>query len=187
MRVRSARFVDATGSFAALDASARHLLRKRGGDAGDLHVIYVAADRVWLERNGALCQAHVFGRVSRAAPGVPETTAAGIAQTALEKEIAGRVARTGPNERQIDRSAVDRLIKAQAELTKTPLVPDKEDDRKKRRKSADRHERPAAQQPAIAPGPARARFRADVLPSSRWRILRGGVQPTRTCLPRRSK
>ncbi len=78
-------------------------------------------------------------------------------------------------------------IKAQAELTKTPLVPEKEDDRKKRRKSADRHERPAAQQAAIAPGPARARFRADVLHSSRWRVLRGGVQPTRTCLPRRSK
>lgn len=127
--VASVRGEEADGSLAALDLGGRHLLRKRGGDVDDLRVVYVAADRVWLERNGALCQARVFGGVSHAAPSSPETKAAGLAQTPLEKEIAGLIARTGPNELRIDRSAVERLVEAQAELMKTPLVPEKDGER----------------------------------------------------------
>ena len=128
--VASVRGEDPDASFAALDAAGERLLRKRGGDVSDMRVVYVAADRVWLERNGVLCQARVFAD-RPAPPATPpsETRAAGLGQTALEKEIAARIARTGPNEVQIDRSAVDRILEAQAELMKAPLVPEKEGDR----------------------------------------------------------
>lgn len=58
--IASVRGEEAGGSLAALDVGGRHLLRRPGGDVDDLRVVYVAADRVWLERNGALCQARVF-------------------------------------------------------------------------------------------------------------------------------
>ncbi len=34
--------------------------RDRGRSIADLRVVYVGADRVWLERNGALCQTRVL-------------------------------------------------------------------------------------------------------------------------------
>ena len=58
--VASVRGEDADASFAALRAGEKQLLRKRGGDVSDMRVVYVAADRVWLERNGVVCQARVF-------------------------------------------------------------------------------------------------------------------------------
>jgi general secretion pathway protein C len=126
--VASVRGEDDDASFAALDAGGRHVLRKRGGDVTDLRVVYVAADRVWLERNGVLCLARVFSSAPPATPTAPtpELKTAGFGQSALEREIASRIARTGPNEVQIDRAAVDRILEAQAELMKTPLLPERE-------------------------------------------------------------
>ncbi len=117
-------------SFAALDVRGKRLLRGRGGDAGDLRLVYVAEDRVWLARDGKLCQSLVFG-------GTPSATTVAAApgslgapgQTPLEKELAGKIVKTGPHEFQIDRGAVDRILAAQAELMKAPLLPEKEGDR----------------------------------------------------------
>jgi general secretion pathway protein C len=93
-----------------------------------MQVVYVAEDRVWLSRGGVLCQARVFGKPASTAPdGKPVATSP--AQTPLEKELASKIAKTGPNEFQIDRGAVDRILEAQLELMKTPLAPDKVGDR----------------------------------------------------------
>ena len=99
--------------------------------AADARVVYVAADRVWLEKRGVLCQARVFGDAAPAPPPAPTASPmSGAAQpSALERELAGKIAKTGPNEFQIDRGAVDRILEAQAELMKTPLAPEKEGDR----------------------------------------------------------
>lgn len=118
---------DADASFAALDVGGKRMLQKRGGEVADLRIVYVAEDRVWLERNGVLCQARVFGGLPPAPP--PPAAPASGTQSAFEKDIAGKIVKTGPNEFQIDRGAVDRILEAQTELMKTPLVPEKEGDR----------------------------------------------------------
>ena len=117
---------DANASFAALDVGGKRILQKRGGEVvADLKVVYVAEDRVLHERRGALCQARVFG----GPPPPPPTPPTPGAQTAFGKDIAGKIVKTGPNEFQVDRGAVDRILEAQTELMKTPLVPEKEGDR----------------------------------------------------------
>ncbi len=50
---------DQGGSLAALDVHGERLLRQRGDPAQGMRVVYV--DRVWLSRDGALCQTKVFG------------------------------------------------------------------------------------------------------------------------------
>lgn len=118
---------DADASFALLrvGADGRRLLRSTGGEVDDeRRVVAVGADRVWLERGGKLCVARVFG-----GPAVTATTAAPVQQSAIEKEIVSHIARTGANEVQIDRGAVDRILEAPAELMKAPLVAEKEGER----------------------------------------------------------
>lgn len=130
--VASVRADDADESFAAFDVRGRRLLQKRGGElAADARVVYVAADRVWLEQRGVLCQARVFGGASPTPPPAPSASPmnGGAQPSALERELAGKIAKTGPNEFRIDRGAVDRILEAQAELMKTPLAPEKEGDR----------------------------------------------------------
>jgi general secretion pathway protein C len=116
---------EADASLAALAVGGERLLRKRGGTFADWQVVYVAADRVWLEHDGKLCQARVFGdgRVTAAAP------APAVERSAREKDILKGIAKTGPKEFQIDRGAVERILEAQTELMRTPLVPEKEGDR----------------------------------------------------------
>jgi hypothetical protein len=48
------------GSFAALDVRGKRHLRRRGGEVEDLRVVDVGDDRVWLARDGALCEARIF-------------------------------------------------------------------------------------------------------------------------------
>jgi general secretion pathway protein C len=124
---------DQTAAFAALDYGDQRLLRKRGGDVGPATLEYVGRDRVWIRGRGGLCQALLFG----VPPAKPETgatrTAAGpttaAQQSQLEKDLSRQIAKTGPNEYVIERSAVDRILEAQAELMKHRMVPEKEGDR----------------------------------------------------------
>lgn len=122
--VATVRGEDSSASLAALDVDGKHLLRRLGGDVpSDMRVAYVAEDRVWLSRNGALCQARVFS--PPAAVARPEK-ATPVGQTRLESELAKKIVKTGPNDFQIDRGAVQQILEAHAELMKTPLVPEKE-------------------------------------------------------------
>lgn len=129
--IASVRADDADESFAAFDVRGRRLLQKRGGElTADARVVYVAADRVWLEERGVLCQARVFSGAAPAPPAPsPSPMNGGAQSSALERELAGKIAKTGPNEFQIDRGAVDRLFESHSELMKTPLAPEKEGDR----------------------------------------------------------
>ncbi|MBX3260680.1 MAG: hypothetical protein KF782_13385 [Labilithrix sp.] len=58
--VAAVRGEEPEASFAALDVAGEGVLRRRGGSVADLRVVYIGADRVWLEQNGALCQARVL-------------------------------------------------------------------------------------------------------------------------------
>jgi general secretion pathway protein C len=127
---------DQAVAFAALEVGGERLLRRRGGEVGARRVAHVGRDRVWLSGERGLCQARLFGPpppalppVGGAAEGAPRATAEPTPRSALELEIAKRIARTGPNEFQIERGAVDRILEAQQELMKSRLVPDKEGDR----------------------------------------------------------
>ena len=109
-------------SLAALTVGDRHVVQRSGGDAGDYRLVYVATDRVWLQRGAHLCQAKVFGPNVVATP----TVTPSAPTTALEHDIAAKVQKTGPNEYTIDRGALDRILDAQADLAHTPLVPEKD-------------------------------------------------------------
>lgn len=47
-------------SFAALDVAGKRRLGRRGRAVDGLEIVFVGADRVWLRRGGALCQAPLF-------------------------------------------------------------------------------------------------------------------------------
>lgn len=84
-------------------------------------------DRVWLEDASGLCQARLFGPPVTKEPPPPGAPAA--PRSGLEAEIGKQIAKTGAYEFQIERSAVDRILEAQAELMRSRLVPDKDGDR----------------------------------------------------------
>lgn len=122
-------------SFAALDVGGKRHLRKRGGEVEDLRLVFVGDDRVWLQRGSTVCQAPLF--VPATAPGassVGKPTDGGKgpepkgAASPLEREIASKIQKTGPHEYAVDRGAVSRILEAQAELMRTPLVPEKQGD-----------------------------------------------------------
>jgi general secretion pathway protein C len=124
---------DQTVAFASFEVDGKHVLRRRGGDVGDKHVAYVGRDRVWLEGAKGLCQALLFG----VPPPPKEPAGAGRitadpkpgGQSQLEIEVGKQIAKVGPNEYVIERSAVDRILEAQAELMKQRIVQEKEGDR----------------------------------------------------------
>jgi general secretion pathway protein C len=128
---------DQTVAFASLEVDGKRVLRKRGGEVGDKHVAYVGRDRVWLEGSRGLCQALLFGGVARSGGASEDAGGAGRSaadpkprgQTQLEIDVGKQIAKVGPNEYVIERSAVDRILEAQAELMKQRIVQEKEGDR----------------------------------------------------------
>ena len=116
-------------AFASLDVSGKRVMRRRGGDVGGKRVAYVGRDRVWLEGPTGLCQALLFGPPPPAPEGARTTAEPAGPRSALEIEIAKHIVKTGPNDFQIDRPTVDRILEAQQELMKARIVPEKEGDR----------------------------------------------------------
>jgi general secretion pathway protein C len=110
-------------SFAMLvagDPSARtSVLRRRGGKVGDLVVEFVGTDRVWLSRDGKVCQAG-FSEPP-AAPegqGVPPTTAPPLSSghTIAAPRIIAGIARRGDGEFEVDRSVIERVRQDPSQL-----------------------------------------------------------------------
>lgn len=122
---------DADASFAAFDVGGKRVLRRRGGDVEGKRVAYVGRDRAWLEDgSGALCQAMVFGGQAPPVTAAAATgTSAAPTEDPLAKSLAGRITRVSPTELHVDRSAVDVLLEAQAEMMKLRVIPVKEGDR----------------------------------------------------------
>lgn len=118
---------DQTMALASLEIDGKRVLRRRGGDVGDKHVAYVGRDRVWLEGTKGLCQALLFG-APPAGPRVAADPKPG-GQTQLELDVGRQISKVGPNEYVIERSAVERILEAQAELMKQRIVQEKEGDR----------------------------------------------------------
>jgi general secretion pathway protein C len=127
---------DPDWSFAALETQqdkSKTFLRRRGGEIAGKTVRYVGSDRVWLTTNGhQLCQSQVFkpAVVAAATPpspppeAPPQDTAGG---PALSADIKNGIRRVGPNEFDVDRGIVDKILENQADLMKTArIVPDKE-------------------------------------------------------------
>jgi general secretion pathway protein C len=114
-------------AFASFDVGGKHLLRRQGGDVGGKRVAYVGRDRVWLEGPTGLCQSLLFGGAAPPPPPPPPPPEGN--RSALETEVAKRIVKTGPNEFQIDRPTVDRIIGAQQELMKARITPEKDGDR----------------------------------------------------------
>ena len=117
---------DQKAAFVSLEYGGKRILRRQGGEVGEARVAYVGRDRVWLEGGHGLCQALLFG--SPPPPPKP-LLAEPSTQSPLESTIGKQIAKTGPNEYVIERSAVDRILEAQAELMKSRLIPEKEGDR----------------------------------------------------------
>ena len=128
---------DQTVAFASLEVDGKRVLRKRGGEVGDKHVAYVGRDRVWLEGSRGLCQALLFGVAPKSSGASDDAGGAGRSaadprpggQTQLEIDVGKQIAKVGPNEYVIERSAVDRILEAQAELKNPRIVQEKEGDR----------------------------------------------------------
>jgi general secretion pathway protein C len=117
-------------AFASLEVGGARVLRRRGGDVGGKRVAYVGRDRIWLEGPTGLCQALLFGAPPPVtAEGNRSTADPSAPRSALEIEVAKHIVKTGPNEYQIDRPTVDRILEAQAELMKARIIPEKEGDR----------------------------------------------------------
>lgn len=126
---------DPASGFAAFGVDGAHILRARGGTVGEYRVAFVGADRAWLERDGRLCQVRVFappaGDTSDASKRAPIAEAGKVAGaiSPLEADVVKKITTTGPNAFAIDRGALERILDAQTELMRVPLVPEKQGDR----------------------------------------------------------
>jgi general secretion pathway protein C len=106
------------------------ILRRRDGDVGDKKVEFIGWDRVWLKTPAQRCQAKLFNPVE--APKPPEKKeeekprGTGGPST-LDPAITKGIKKTGPNEYDIDRAVVDKIMENQADLMRSArIVPEQE-------------------------------------------------------------
>jgi general secretion pathway protein C len=124
---------DPDWSFAALETpqdKGKSLLRRRGGEIGGKTVKFIGWDRVWLTSANQLCQSLMFkpptGASAAAAPPPPAPMPAGGA-TPVGDDIKKGIQRVGPNEFNVDRGVVDKILENQAELMRQArIVPEQE-------------------------------------------------------------
>jgi general secretion pathway protein C len=115
---------DSDWSFAAFETArdgGRRVLRRRGGDVSGRTVAFVGRDRVWMKAGDRVCQSSMFRPPSSGTPVAPSgATAAQPNPTAI--------ARVGPNQFDVDRSVLHKIIDNQAELLRdvrvVPLLED---------------------------------------------------------------
>jgi general secretion pathway protein C len=119
-----AQSADPDWSFAALSsgaADAKTQLRRRGDEFSGKRLEFVSWDRVWLSKDGAICQADLFKYAPAAKTEAPKETSSG-----LDPAIAKGIRRVSAHEFQIDRNVVDKILETQSELMKVRVVPEQE-------------------------------------------------------------
>jgi general secretion pathway protein C len=125
---------DPEWSFAALETPAdkgKSMLRRRGGEIGGKTVKFIGWDRVWMTSGSQLCQIRMFRPPALASgaappPPAPAPMPAGGA-TPVGDDIKKGIQRLGPNEFNVDRGVVDKILENQAELMRQArIVPEQE-------------------------------------------------------------
>ena len=123
---------DPDWSFAALETTAekgKSFLRRRGGDVGGKTVKFIGWDRVWMATGNQLCQTQMFkppAAASGTVAAAPAPMPAGGA-TPVGDDIKKGIQRIGPNEFNVDRGVVDKILENQAELMRQArIVPEQE-------------------------------------------------------------
>ena len=124
---------DPDWSFAALETTTekgKSFLRRRGGDVGGRTVKFIGWDRVWMATGNQLCQTQMFKPPASASGAVaapaPAPMPAGGA-TPVGDDIKKGIQRIGPNEFNVDRGVVDKILENQAELMRQArIVPEQE-------------------------------------------------------------
>jgi general secretion pathway protein C len=123
---------DPDWSFAAMETQTekgKSFLRRRGGDVGGKTVKFIGWDRVWMTSGSQLCQAQMFkppGAPSGAVVAAPAPMPSGAA-TPVADDIKKGIQRVGPNEFNVDRGVVDKILENQAELMRQArIVPEQE-------------------------------------------------------------
>jgi general secretion pathway protein C len=121
---------DPDWSFAALETQAekgKSFLRRRGGTLTGKTVKFIGWDRVWMTTGNQLCQSQMFkppAAASTAAAPAPMPSGAG---SAVSDDIKKGIQRIGPNEFNVDRGVVDKILENQAELMRQArIVPEQE-------------------------------------------------------------
>jgi general secretion pathway protein C len=124
---------DPDWSFAALETSTekgKSFLRRRGGDLGGKTVKFIGWDRVWLTSGSQLCQSQMFKPPAPPAPSAAPSAAPAApagAATPVGDDIKKGIQKIGPNEFNVDRSVVDKILENQAELMRQArIVPEQE-------------------------------------------------------------
>ncbi len=122
---------DPEWSFAALSTTqdkGKSFLRRRGSDLGGKTVKFIGWDRVWLVNGTQLCQTQMFkppappSASAAPAPPPPPGGAGGVSD-----DIKNGIQKVGPNEYNIDRGVVDKILENQAELMRQArIVPEQE-------------------------------------------------------------
>ena len=124
---------DPEWSFAAFGGSdGKSLMRRRGGDVNGKRVEFVGWDRVWLDNGGSLCQATLFDKaeVKAPAPAPAPVSAPTGGGKSLDPSLAKGIQKVSPNEYNIDRGVVDKILENQADLMRQArIVPEQENGR----------------------------------------------------------
>jgi general secretion pathway protein C len=121
---------DPDWSFAALETSTekgKSFLRRRGGDVGGKTVKFIGWDRVWLASGNQLCQTQMFKPPALASGAVAAAPMPTGGATPVSDDIKKGIQRIGPNEFNVDRGVVDKILENQAELMRQArIVPEQE-------------------------------------------------------------
>jgi general secretion pathway protein C len=125
---------DPEWSFAALTGGGetKSVLRRRGGEVGGKKIHFVGWDRVWFQSSGALCQAMLFKQPDLPAPKpaeavVPPPAPVKGGPPGLDPALAKGIQKVSPNEFNIDRGVVDKILENQSELMRQArIVPEQE-------------------------------------------------------------
>ncbi len=112
------------------------IMRRRGGDVNGKQVHFVGWDRVWMQNGSALCQASLFEKVevapkpAAAPPPAASGSSAPSGAKSLDPAIAKGIQKVSPNEYNIDRGVVDKILENQADLMRQArIVPEQENGR----------------------------------------------------------